>query len=87
MSTMWMMFQGDIAENLGRAGRIGEGLALVETAIERCETQGGSWMIAELLRVKGELVLMQGGPGPSMAEALFRQAPDSARGRRTERAF
>jgi predicted ATPase len=73
-----MMFQGDIAENLGRVGRFGEALALIETAIKRCESQGGSWMIAELLRVNGELVLLQGGDA-STAETCFRRALDWAR--------
>jgi predicted ATPase/DNA-binding winged helix-turn-helix (wHTH) protein len=78
LSTVRMMFLGDIAENLGRAGRIVEGLAIVETAIKRSEAQGGSWMIAELLRVNGELVLMPGGSGASMAETHFWQALDWA---------
>jgi tetratricopeptide (TPR) repeat protein len=77
LSAVRMMFQGDIAENLGRAGRIDEGLALVETAIKRCEAQGGSWMTAELLRVNGELVLLQGRDA-STAEAHFRHALDWA---------
>jgi len=79
LSTVRMMFLGDIAENLGRAGRISEGLAAMETAIKRCEAQGGSWIIAELLRVNGELVLLQGGSGAATAEHLFRQALEWAR--------
>jgi predicted ATPase/DNA-binding winged helix-turn-helix (wHTH) protein len=78
MSVLWTTFQGEVAENLGRAGRIGEGLALVETAIKRCETQGGNHVIAELLRVNGELNLLPGG-GASRAETHFRQALDWAR--------
>jgi predicted ATPase len=78
LSAVRMMFQGDIAEGLGRAGRIDEALALVETAIKRCEAQGGSWMIAELLRVNGELALLQGRDA-STAETLFLQALDWAR--------
>jgi tetratricopeptide (TPR) repeat protein len=78
LSAVRMMFHGDIAESLGRAGRTDEGLALVETAIERCEAQGGSWMIAELLRVNGELVLLQGGDA-SAAETYFQRALDWAR--------
>jgi predicted ATPase len=77
LSAVRMMFQGDIAESLGRAGRIDEGLALVETAIKQCEAQGGSWIIAELLRVKGELVLLQG-RNASTVETYFRRALDWA---------
>ncbi len=79
LSTVRMMFLGDIAENLGRAGRISEGLAATETAIKQCEAQGGSWIIAELLRVSGELVLLQGGSGAAAAEHYFRQALKWAR--------
>jgi predicted ATPase len=40
----------------------------------------GLWQFAELLRVKGELVLLQGARGAvAVAEHLFRQAVDWAR--------
>src|SRR5260370_523403 len=47
------------AEALGHAGRIGEGLALLEAGIEQCET---GWLTPELLRLKGELLLLQSTP-------------------------
>ena len=37
------------------------------------------WAIAELLRVKGELLLLHGAPGAATAEGHFRQALDWAR--------
>jgi predicted ATPase len=65
------------AEALGHAGRIGEGLALLEAGIAQCET---GWLMPELLRLKGELSLLQSTPAAlEMVEDLFRQALDGAR--------
>jgi len=65
------------AEALGHAGRIGEGLALLEAGIEQCET---GWLTPELLRLKGELLLLQSAPAAvETAEDLFRQALDESR--------
>jgi predicted ATPase len=74
-----MIFLGDIAESLCRADMMVEGLAVVESAIKEAETLGERWMIAELLRINGELVLLPGGSGAAMAETYFRQALDWAR--------
>ena len=65
------------AEALGHAGQIGEGLALLEAGIEQSET---GWLTPELLRLKGELLLLQSTPASAeTAERLFRQALDEAR--------
>jgi predicted ATPase len=70
-----------MAEALGRAGEIADGLAVAEGAIERSEQNEGRWAFAELLRVKGELLLLQGAPGAAAAaEDHFRQALDWAHG-------
>jgi predicted ATPase/DNA-binding winged helix-turn-helix (wHTH) protein len=69
-----------MAEALGRAGQIAEGLAAIEEAIVRSERTEERWVIAESLRIKGELVLLQGAPGAAAAaEGHFRQAFDWAR--------
>src|SRR5947207_634908 len=52
-----------MAEALGHAGQHAEGLAATEEAIARSESTEEHWAMAELLRVKGELLLMQGAPG------------------------
>ena len=44
-----------MAEALARAGQIADGLAMIEEAIARSEYSEERWLIAELLRVKGEL--------------------------------
>jgi predicted ATPase len=64
---------------LCRAGEIAEGLATVDEAIARSEETEEHRFIAELLRIKGELLVLQGGPAaPATAEGLFRQALDWA---------
>jgi predicted ATPase len=73
-------FLGEMAEALGHAGQIADGLAVIEEAIVRSERTEERWVIAELLRIKGELLLLQGAPGaPAAAEGHFRQALDWAR--------
>jgi predicted ATPase len=69
-----------IAEPLRQAGRIGEGLAVIEGAIERSQSDEELWANAELLRIKGELVRMQGIPQAcAAAEDQFRQALELSR--------
>jgi predicted ATPase/DNA-binding winged helix-turn-helix (wHTH) protein len=70
----------EMAEALGRIGQIDDGLATIEEAIARSERTEERWVIAELLRVKGELLLLQGGSGAAAAaEAYFRESLDWAR--------
>jgi predicted ATPase len=67
-------------EALGRAGQIGDGLVLVEEAIDHSERTEERWAFAELLRIKGELLLLQGTQNAAaVAEDHFRQALDWAR--------
>jgi predicted ATPase len=64
----------------GHAGEIADGLAAIEEAIVRTERSEERWLIAELLRVKGELLLLKGKPGAAAAaEGHFRQALGWAR--------
>jgi predicted ATPase len=77
-SGLWFLTGlSQMAEALGHAGRFADGLATVERGIDR--TQRG-WLAPELLRVKGELLLLQGTIGTTeMVEDVFRQALDGAR--------
>jgi predicted ATPase len=71
---------GEMADALGRIGQIEEGLAEVAGAIGRADETEERWGIAELLRIKGELLRLQGGRGAATsAEDHFRQALDWAR--------
>jgi hypothetical protein len=73
------VFSFVMAEALGRARQIAEGLAAIEKAIVRSERSEERWATAELLRIKGELLLLQGAPGAAAAAAdHFRQALDWA---------
>jgi hypothetical protein len=65
----------DPVEALAHAGRIAEGLAMLE-GVEQSEA---GWIAPELLRLRGELLLSQGAPAAAeTAESLFRQALDFA---------
>jgi len=66
----------ELGEALAHTGRIAEGLALLEAEIERSET---TWLTPELLRLKGELFLLQrASSAVEVAKALFLQAQDEA---------
>jgi predicted ATPase/DNA-binding winged helix-turn-helix (wHTH) protein len=67
------------AEALGRAGEVADRLAAIEEALEWTAHTDERWLTAELLRIKGELLLMQDAPGAAAtAEDHFRQALDLA---------
>jgi tetratricopeptide (TPR) repeat protein len=71
------LFLTGLAEALAYTGRIAEALALVETRIEQSER---GWVTPELLRLKGDLLLLQKSPaGADIAQDLFRQALGEAR--------
>jgi predicted ATPase len=79
-STVLRLIAFLMAEALGRAGQNAEGLAAIEEEIARSERTEQHWAMAELVRVKGELLLLQGAPGTAAAaEDHFRQALDWAR--------
>ncbi|TYL97785.1 hypothetical protein FXB40_07720 [Bradyrhizobium rifense] len=66
-----------LAEALGQSGRITDGLAMIEAGIEQTEP---SMFTPELLRLKGDLSLLQGMSGAAeSAETHFREALDVAR--------
>ena len=54
----YLLLLGELAVCLGEAGRTTQALNAVETAIARCEKNDELWCIAELNRVKGELLLL-----------------------------
>jgi predicted ATPase/DNA-binding winged helix-turn-helix (wHTH) protein len=69
-----------LAEGLAGTGQVVEGLAVVDQALERSESSEQRWCIAELLRVKGDLILLENGPdAAAAAEDRFRQALGWAR--------
>ena len=67
----------ELAEALTHAGRIVEGLAVVEAGIEQSEP---GWLTPELLRLKGELLLLRdASAGAGTPKNLLQQALDTAR--------
>jgi predicted ATPase len=74
------LFAFFISAASGHAGQIVEVLAMIDEAIVRSEHSEERWLNAEVLRIKGELLLLQGEPGAAAAaESYFRQALDWAR--------
>jgi predicted ATPase/DNA-binding winged helix-turn-helix (wHTH) protein len=75
----FFMFFPEMARALARLGQIDEGFSAIEEALARADETRQRWSIAELLRLKGELLLSKGAPGgAAMAEEHFRQALDWA---------
>ena len=81
-SGLWFLTGlSQMAEALGHVGRFADGLATVERGIDRSQR---GWLAPELLRIKGELLLLQGTSGTTDAvEDVFRQALDGARRQET----
>jgi predicted ATPase/DNA-binding winged helix-turn-helix (wHTH) protein len=70
-------FLGALAEGSGEARHVAEGLTAVNEALQRCENYEERWCIAELLRIKGELILCDAGPNAAVtAEGHFLQSLD-----------
>jgi tetratricopeptide (TPR) repeat protein len=60
-------FFGYLAEGLARSGRAAEALAIVEKSLDRYDLDGVAWQRAELLRVRGELLLQEEASGSTAA--------------------
>ncbi len=70
-----LIFVADLAEAMGRAGQTSEALATVEQDLDRADRTAEGWVIPELLRVKGELLRMEGAPrSVDAAEACLKDA-------------
>ena len=71
---------GELAVCLGEAGEVAAGMAIVEETLARCEARDERWYLAELLRIKGELLVSPDAPSAAgTSEDLFGQALDVAR--------
>jgi predicted ATPase len=67
------------AEAYGRVGNIDAGLASLEEAMSLVEETGAIWWMAELHRLKGELLLKLSPENIADAEACYNHALDVAR--------
>jgi predicted ATPase len=73
-------FLAALAEGLAGLGQVTEAIAAVDQALARVERGGELWYLAELLRLKGELLLQEAGDrSVSAAETCFIRALDVAR--------
>jgi predicted ATPase/DNA-binding winged helix-turn-helix (wHTH) protein len=76
----YIYFLGELAEGLGRAGEISTGTATIDQAIDARRRSEENWCAAELLRIKGEILLKEGGAEATRAgEECFHEALDLAR--------
>jgi len=72
---------GALAGAMGDTGEIAQALKTIDEAIERSERRQERWCLAELLRIKGELLIQEGArDAGALAAGHFRCALDIARG-------
>jgi predicted ATPase/DNA-binding winged helix-turn-helix (wHTH) protein len=72
--------QGTLAEALGRVGEVSSALATIDEVLARSERDDERWYVAEFLRIKGELLLLENKPGATNeAEEQFQRSLDWAR--------
>jgi predicted ATPase len=77
---LYTPFLAEIADALGRDGKAAEGLSTIDEALARSERNEERWYVAELLRIKGELILREGAPqAATAAEEHFLRSLDWAR--------
>jgi predicted ATPase/DNA-binding winged helix-turn-helix (wHTH) protein len=73
-------FLADLADACGRAGDLTSAHAAVDEARERCLRDEELWNLPEVLRVKGEILLLAGAAdSANSAESCFQQSLESAR--------
>jgi predicted ATPase len=73
-------FMGVLAEGLAGLGQVTEALAAVDQALARAERGGEQWYVAELLRIKGEVLIRNPSDRSiSAAEGCFLGALEVAR--------
>jgi predicted ATPase/DNA-binding winged helix-turn-helix (wHTH) protein len=76
----FLLLLGEFAASLGKVGEIGLALETIEEALARSKARDEGWYLAELLRINGELILLQNAvDAPAVAGEYFREALDCAR--------
>ena len=75
----YIFFTAELASALGRAGEAAQGLEAIDGAFARSERNQEGWCVAELLRIRGELTILEGAPAVAAAEGHFVEALDCAR--------
>jgi predicted ATPase/DNA-binding winged helix-turn-helix (wHTH) protein len=74
------IFLEALTQSLAATKRAGEGVAIIQKTLEEASRNGGRWCLAELLRLRGELMLCDGLPAATtLVEKDFLEALDIAR--------
>lgn len=80
MLPRYLFLLGELSVCFGEAGEVERGLHTVSDAITRCENSGEAWYLAELWRIKGELLRLDDADDVrATAEGHFVRALDFAR--------
>ena len=75
-----MVLPFTVVEGLVATGQVRAGIAAIDEALEHSERTEERWCVAEFLRTKGELLLMEGEqPAATAVEDCFLRALDVAR--------
>ena len=75
----FLLLLGELAVWLGEAGEVAPALETVKETLARCEARDERWYLAELLRIKGELVMKEAATdAAAAAEGHIVQALDQA---------
>jgi tetratricopeptide (TPR) repeat protein len=77
----WHIFLsiGELVELAANTKYVDEIAPIVDEELERAERHGELWAIPDVLRVKGELLLLQGAPDPDLAREYFLRSLECAR--------
>jgi predicted ATPase len=76
----YAMFLPTLAQGMSAAEQTAEARTVVDEALDRCERTEGRWCLPELLRIKGELLRLEGSANAiDAAENHFMQALEWAR--------
>jgi predicted ATPase/DNA-binding winged helix-turn-helix (wHTH) protein len=70
---------GELAACLGETGEAARGLATIDEALARSQAREEGWYLAELQRIKGELLRKSDSAATAAAETCFTQALEIAR--------
>jgi len=74
------IFLGTLAQGMAAVGQTAQARTVIDEALERCERTQGRWCLPELLRIKGELLRLDGSANAvNAAEDHFMQAFEWAR--------
>ena len=71
-------FLGELAHALGQAGQVADALGCVDEALAVVERNEERWCLAELLRIKGELLLLEAASNAPIAERHIVQGLEHA---------